>query len=109
MPTHSDSDEENGLPEWVMADLFDATVREQVLCRLHHADGPVLLCDIVAELVDRSTTGETRREVRMDLFETHLPKLTATRVVAFDSARGTLRLTDTADALATRLADCPEQ
>jgi hypothetical protein len=44
----------------------------------------------------------------MELFQEHLPKLTATEAVDFDPVRGTVRLGGAADALASRLADCSE-
>lgn len=56
-----------GLPDWVVADLFDSPTRKRLLCHLQRADGPVALCDVVAELAE-SSTAETRREVRMALF-----------------------------------------
>lgn len=108
MPTHSDPDDDGGLPEWVVADLFGASARRVVLCQLHRADGPVPVCDLVTALAEQSTTADTHRDARMELFQTHLPKLTATEVVEFDSVQGTLRLADAADALAPRLADCPD-
>ncbi|WP_246985400.1 DUF7344 domain-containing protein [Halorientalis marina] len=106
MPAENERADDGGLPEWVVADLFAAPTRERILCRLRRADGPVLLCDIVAELA--ASSAETRREVRMTLFQEHLPKLTATGAVEFDSARGTLSPGGAADALAPRLTDCPE-
>lgn len=99
--------DESGLPEWVVADLFAASTREYVLCRLHRVDGPVPLCDLVADLAE-SSDAAAHREVRMELFQEHLPKLTATDVVDLDPVRGTLSLGGAADALAPRLAECPE-
>lgn len=103
-----DSTDREGLPEWVVADLFAASTRERVLCLLHRANEPVPLCDVVAELVASANAGVTHEEVRMTLFQEHLPKLTATGAVEIDSARGTLALGEAGNALAPHLADCGE-
>ncbi|WP_226012646.1 DUF7344 domain-containing protein [Halomicrobium salinisoli] len=89
------------LPEAVVDDLLDDGRRRRLLDVLFEADGPMAIDDVATELWARETdtdpedvSDNERRRVRNDVFQHHLPKLTATEVVAYDSVVGTLELDD---------------
>jgi hypothetical protein len=87
------------LPDSVVADLRSDDRRRCALARLDDAEGPLPITDLARQLaatergepVDDVPT-DAVGTVRRDLFETHLPKLTATEVVEYDSQVGTVEL-----------------
>ena len=87
------------LPDSVVADLRSDDRRQCALARLDDAEGPLPITDLARQLaatereeaVDDVPT-DAVGTVRRDLFETHLPKLTATEVVEYDSQVGTVEL-----------------
>jgi|AntRauTorcE11898_2_1112593.scaffolds.fasta_scaffold68856_1 hypothetical protein len=89
------------LPDHVVTDLLGDARRRIALSYLAERDGPVALDDLAAVVRAReqNTTPKTvpeceRRAVREEFFETHLPKLTATDVVEYDSMIATVALAD---------------
>lgn len=87
------------LPEHVVADLLSARRRRHLLACLEDAGGPVPVTDLAAAVAAReddtdpgAVGPERHRNVRAEIYERHLPKLTATGVVEFDSMRGTVSL-----------------
>lgn len=86
------------LPERVVEDLLASERRRHLLSCLEGHNG-MALADLAATVaarergVDRAAVGdETRQAVREEIYADHLPKLTATGVVDFDSMTGVVRL-----------------
>lgn len=89
------------LPDDVVADLLGEDRRRYALETLCREERGMSVDDLAAEVCarERDTTPddverEERQEVRDELFQRHLPKLTATDVVTYDSMLGTLEITD---------------
>lgn len=89
------------LPEEVVNDLLAAERRKVALSYLAEQDDPVVLDDLAAvvrarelDVAPEAVSEPDRRAVREEFFETHLPKLTATDVVDYDSMVATVTLTD---------------
>jgi hypothetical protein len=89
------------LPEAVVNDLLAAERRKVALSYLAEQDDPVALDDLAAVVRARelgvppeAVSEGDRRAVREEFFETHLPKLTATDIVDYDSLVATVTLTD---------------
>lgn len=87
------------VPAEVLEDVLSAPRRRLVVRALAEREEPVALADVAAVVCagERGTpasavTAEDRRAVREDIYDRHLPKLTATGLVEFDSMRGTLQL-----------------
>jgi hypothetical protein len=110
MATHSTDripDGENGtgqIPAHVVDELLASRARRRLLRCLRGAENPVPVDDLAADLAgseaedERSEAGETavptnRRKTRIDIYQKHLPKLTETGLVAFDSRLGTVAFT----------------
>ena len=92
---------ERELPAEVLADLLAAERRRYALEALSGREAAMVVDDLAAVVRARETdtavddVGEDeRRRVRDDIFEHHLPKLTATDVVRYDSMLGTVELRD---------------
>ncbi|NHN49544.1 hypothetical protein G9464_18395 [Halostella sp. JP-L12] len=95
MSADSPNAEANGggrLPDDVIAEVLASPRRRLLLAAVLPADDPVPVVDIarriVAEERDRApnrVSDEAVEEVKADVYATHLPKLTALRVVDFDS------------------------
>jgi len=88
-----------GLPDDVVSDLLSAPRRRRVLDLLVEASGSMAVDDLAALILagERDTDQQSvpladKKQVRTELYETHLPKLTATGVVTFDSQLGVVRL-----------------
>mgnify|MGYP000669336095 CR=1 FL=1 len=87
------------LPDAVVADLLEDERRERLLAVLVAAGEPLAVADLARRVGARergSTPGAdeaTVDEIRRDLYRRHLPKLTATGVVAYDSQVDRVRLT----------------
>lgn len=92
---------ERRLPDDVVADLLGADRRRHALEALSQQEAAMTVDDLAADVCarERETTPEAiereeRREVRDEFFQRHLPKLTATDVVRYDSMLGTVELAD---------------
>jgi hypothetical protein len=83
-----------GLPPRVVEDLLSVPRRRTMLRCLADAEGEMLVDDLVACVRDRDggTDDQPREQVRADLYDEHLPKLTATGVVTYDSMRESVEL-----------------
>jgi len=99
MSSGSQSTETETIPDEVVAELLGSRRRCHVLAELVASGGEALVEDLVAAVgadeescapseVDAPTLGE----IRKDVFEHHIPKLTATGVVEYDSMLNRLRL-----------------
>jgi len=105
------ADSQNGetwqsdLPAAVVKDILDSKRRRLVLACLAESDGPMVVDDIAGAVCAREgvdpTDHEMREAVQRDIYERHLPKLTATGVAEYDSMRGAVELLD--DGLVDRL------
>ena len=87
------------LPETVVEDLVGDPRRRILLDYLAQRGEPVALTDLAAAVraeengcAPGDVAADRRRATMEDLLETHLPKLTATGVVGYDSMRGTVTL-----------------
>ena len=89
----------DGLPERVVSDLLASDRRRLLLGCLEDHDGCLPVTDLAAAVAAREAgtnigdvDPDRHRAVREEIYERHLPKLTATGVVEFDSMRGTVTL-----------------
>jgi DNA-binding transcriptional ArsR family regulator len=110
-----DSSSANGpervrLPEAVVDDLLADPRRRVLLRSLHEHDGPVTVTQLAEDIIvnEKSVSFEdiSRSEcqrVSQDLYERHLPKLTATAVVRYNSRQASIELDDAATQLSDRL------
>ncbi|WP_436910801.1 DUF7344 domain-containing protein [Halosimplex marinum] len=87
------------LPESVVADLRGDEFRRRALARLVERDEPVPVSDLAREAVAAErdedppdVPADAVDAARAELFQEHLPKLTATGVVSYDSLVGTVEL-----------------
>ena len=99
--TSSGDDREGKLPDHVIDDLLASERRERMLSILSERSSPIVLDDLMRTVlaVERGAAPEniSRQdcaEARTEAYERHLPKLTATAVVQYDSLVGTVELTD---------------
>ncbi|MFB6151307.1 MAG: hypothetical protein ABEJ40_05820 [Haloarculaceae archaeon] len=91
------------LPDDVVADLLAVDRCRLMLDCLSEREEPMAIDDLASAVAARElgtrpdrVDEETVERVRDDLFQRHLPKLTPTGIVAYDSLLGTVAL-DTAD------------
>lgn len=106
----SSTDGPHGLPESVIDDLLADPRRGMMLRLLHERDGPVTVTQLAADIiahercvdVDDAPRSECQR-VAENLYEHHIPKLTATAVVRYNSRQASLALDDAAPQLFDRL------
>ena len=103
-----ETDPPGSLPAAVVDELLADERRRRLLSRLAAADGPVLIEQLAPVVLEgdgdrepRELSADRRREAREQLFERHLPALTATRVVEYDPTTNAVELLN--DELATRL------
>lgn len=89
------------LPPAVIEDVVAEPRRRAILRHLAAESDPVALPDLASAVAAGDETegsgavsAERRRQVCTELFQDHLPKLTATGIVDFDSLRGTVALRD---------------
>lgn len=87
------------LPDDVVADLLSDDRRRYALETLSRRDSPMVIDDLAAVVRARETDTNQedveqaeRQQVRDDFFQRHLPKLTATEVVRYNSMLGTVEL-----------------
>jgi len=96
------------LPPTVIDDILDSSRRRELLTCLIADEDPIAVTDLATELAETDAfarpDGSTpaRQTVRTELYQDHLPKLTATGVVEFDSVLGTVEFTGP-QSLETRL------
>lgn len=99
MSSGSEHTDVETIPDEVLTELLGSRRRCHVLAELGASGGEALVEDLVAAVgadeegcappdVDDRTLGE----IREDVFERHIPKLTATGVVEYDSMLDRLRL-----------------
>lgn len=98
-PTHTER-----LPDPVVEDLLEADRRRIALAVLADRSEPIAIDDLAGAVLarERDTTpaavpAAERRAVRDEFFAEHLPKLTATDVVRYDSTVGTVELSTGTD------------
>ncbi|EMA21873.1 DUF7344 domain-containing protein [Haloarcula marismortui] len=89
----------HGLPEEVVADLLSNDTRRRALSILADRDEPVVVSDLAAAVlaverdIEPAAVPDTARdELTEELFTEHLPKLTATDTVTYDSMIGTVEI-----------------
>ena len=98
--TYSNGDRTgHGLPEEVVADLLSNDTRRCALSILADRDEPVVVSDLAAAVlaaerdIEPAAVPDTvRDDLTEELFTEHLPKLTATGVVEYDSMVGTVEI-----------------
>ncbi|AQL43901.1 hypothetical protein BV210_14840 [Halorientalis sp. IM1011] len=89
-PEPDEIDRAGELPPHVVDGLLASRRRRRSLRLLREAEEPV----VVGDLAERLAGSEADpRRVRAELYQCHLPRLTATGVVAFDSLLGTVEFT----------------
>jgi len=85
------------LPGKVVEDILSSERRRVMLSCLADCDGKMVVDDLAAAVCaaeGRPVDEATRREAREDIYDRHLPKLTATGVVEYDSMREAIELLD---------------
>lgn len=99
MSSGGESADHSTVPEEVVADLLDSRRRCHLLAQLTASDGEALVEDLVAAVgaaenncAPSELEEPTLSEVRKEVFERHVPKLTAIGVVEYDSMLNRLRL-----------------
>jgi hypothetical protein len=88
-----------GLPGEVVKDILSADRRRTLLACLTDHGGEMPVSDLAAcvgarerDLTEGHVDGADRDRLYDDLYDEHLPKLTATGVLEFDSMRDRVRL-----------------
>lgn len=94
-----DTDVGSELPQAVVEDLLSDETRRRALAVLGARDEPVVVEDLAAAVAgareDRpvsAVSAADRESVAEELFTEHIPKLTATGVVRYDSMLGAVEL-----------------
>jgi len=83
------------LPGEVVEDILSSERRRVMLSCLADCDGKMVVEDLAAAVCaaeGRPIDEAARREAREDIYDRHLPKLTATGVVEYDSMREAIEL-----------------
>jgi len=95
--------ERSDLPTEVLEDVLASERRRRLLVRLGQSSGPVVVSDLAAEMsaheegtTPESVDDESAGAIERELYDQHLPKLTVTGLVEYDSMRETVRLGDRA-------------
>lgn len=98
------------LPEAVVEELLDDPRRRTMLRSLWIHDGPIPMIQLAANVIahERSippdaVSAEDRQRVCENLYEHHLPKLTATTVLRYNSRQASVELDESAAQLVDRL------
>lgn len=98
------------LPEAVVEELLVDPRRRAMLQSLWDHDGPIPMTRLAAHVIARersitidAVSSEDRKRVRENLYEDHLPKLTATTVLRYNSRQASVELDDGASQLLDRL------
>ncbi|MFC7250278.1 hypothetical protein ACFQJ5_10570 [Halomicroarcula sp. GCM10025324] len=100
MATHDPETEQEGpLPPDVVADLLAVERRRRALEILDRVNGPVVVRELAEtvlaaerDALESELPDDDVDSVREELFRDHLPKLTATGVVRYNSMVGTVEL-----------------
>jgi DNA-binding transcriptional ArsR family regulator len=95
------------LPDDAVADLLASERRRRIFAVLRGTDGPLAVTDLAQRIatLEATSDGERGAEVasadtlREEIYQNHLPKLTATDVVTYDSLVGTVELATEDDRL----------
>lgn len=89
----------DGLPDQVVSDLLSSDRRRRLLGCLEDNGGCLPVTDLAAAVAAReagtdveAVDPDRHEAIRVEIYGRHLPKLTATGVVEFDSMRGTVTL-----------------
>jgi hypothetical protein len=88
-------------------EVLVAERRRRVLYALYRRGGPVALATLAEEIASHEDTEGER--VAASLHHVHLPKLSATNVVEYDSEDGTVRLLDDCEQLYRHLSAAAEE
>jgi hypothetical protein len=87
------------LPDYVVADLLAHDRCRRALEILRERDDPVIVADLAAAVLaaerdqpPASVDQEAVEELRKELYEEHIPRLTATGIVTYNSLKGTVEL-----------------
>lgn len=112
----SSADGSRGLPEAVIDDLLADPRREVILRLLHEHDKPIPVTQLAANVIARERSMDADdaprsecQRVAENLYEHHIPKLTATAVVRYNSRQASIALDDAAPQLSDRLFDHVDQ
>ncbi|RXK49352.1 DUF7344 domain-containing protein [Halorientalis pallida] len=111
------SERDGELPAHVVESLLASPARRRLLRRLREAGEPMPVDDLAAAVVasaddngdaadDGTDVPTDRRRARADIYQHHLPRLTETGTVAFDSRLGTVEFTG-GPRLTERLDEAP--
>lgn len=99
MATRSTDTERGELPTAVVEDLLSDEHRRTALTVLAERDEPMVVSDLAAatvaardDCVESAVDTGQREAMREELFREHIPKLTATNVLEYDSMLGTVEL-----------------
>ncbi|WP_254271461.1 DUF7344 domain-containing protein [Haloarcula marina] len=99
MATRSTDTRPDELPESVVADLLATESRRAALSVLYDRGSPMVVEDLATAIVARerrvpesAVPAADRDAMREELYTEHIPKLTATGVVEYDSMVGTVEL-----------------
>lgn len=102
-PTRTTDDEADRVPDDVLTDLLADEDCRRILAVLAGTEGAIAVCDLARGTLARerdvdpsALDDESVAAVREDLFQSHLPRLTPTGLVQYDSLLGTVAL-DTDD------------
>ncbi|UPM43714.1 DUF7344 domain-containing protein [Halocatena salina] len=106
----STTDAGQRLPETVIEELLAEPYRRTVLQSLRAADGEITVRQLATRVVarERSVRPEAvparkRERAQERLYEHHLPKLTATDVIQYNSRNASVELGEAADQLLDRV------
>ena len=106
----SSTDGPRRLPESVIDDLLADPRREVIVQSLHEHDEPIPVIQLAANVIARErsmdvddTSRSECQRVAENLYEHHLPKLTATAVVRYNSRQASIELDDAAPQLFDRV------
>ncbi|MFC6973622.1 hypothetical protein ACFQL1_01415 [Halomicroarcula sp. GCM10025709] len=87
------------LPDHVVEELWADEHCRRALEVLRDRERPVIVADLAAAVLAAERDGapatvddEAVQALRTELYERHIPKLTATGIVAYDSLKGTVEL-----------------
>jgi len=96
---NADTDMRGDLPQAVVEDILSDDDRRRALAILAARDEPMVVEDLAAAVVaaredcpQSAVTTADREAMTEALFTDHIPKLTATGVVAYDSMLGAVEL-----------------
>jgi hypothetical protein len=87
------------LPDDVVEELLADDHCRRALELLRDQDGPMIVADLAAAVLTaerggapEAVTDTAVEDLRTELYEEHIPRLTATGIVTYDSLKGTVEL-----------------